>query len=428
MPEASRYSGLGPARENSVGRFLGRAACLSAMLVWTSLSHAQDFSATIYGNLIAYLELVSSYRATVDVPANKPSFVPATAYTGINEKHEIKLNSSTSNFGLRGTERIDAGMSVWFQVESLVLLDTGGSTLASRNTALALQAPQGTVVVGLWDTPYKYVSLFSGTLRGLFPWDAVLMNNPGFGVPVTITQGTRVNAVPDASFNRRQGNTVQYWSPLIDGFAGRLMYGVPENKTGATGASPAVASALYSGSLAYATDIFALFYAYEQHRDYFGLAQIGGSAGATLRNPGSRDEGHELLGIYSIGDWKFIGQLERLRYASDDTLGGAVNRYQRDAFWINVSKWFGPAQAWIAGGSTFSERCRLVGGGACSANGLGGKELAIGWAYDFSRRTQVFAAAYLIRNGESQSYAGNIFPMAAGAATRGASAGIMHRF
>jgi predicted porin len=401
---------------------------LFAVLAWMPLLYAQDFSATIYGNLIAYLELVSSYGASAEVPASKPNLVPTSAYTGLNEKHEIKLNSSTSNFGLRGIERIDATTSVWFQVESLVLLDTGGSALASRNTGLALQAPQGTVVIGLWDTPYKYVSLFSGTLRGLFPWDAVLMNNPGFGVPVTITQGTRVNAVPDASFNRRQGNTVQYWAPSLNGFSGRLMYGVPENKTAASAVSPAAASSLYSGSLSYTNDIFLFHYAYEQHRDYFGLAQIGGSAGPTLSNPRSKDEGHEVLAVYGIGDWTFIGQLERLRYASDDTLAGAVNRYQRDAFWINVAKRVGAAQAWISGGSTFSQRCRLVGGAACSANGLEGKELAAGWAYDFSHRTQVFAAAYRIRNGESQSYAGSIFPVAAGAETRGIAAGMMHRF
>jgi len=399
-----------------------------AVLAWTPILHAQDFSATIYGNLIAYVELVSSSGATVDVPANKPSFVPATAYTGVNEKHLAQLNSSTSNFGFRGTERIDAHTSVWFQIESLVLLDTGGSALASRNTAVALQAQQGTIVIGLWDTPYKYVSLFSGTLRGLFPWDAILMNSPGFGVPVTITQGIRVNAVPDASFNRRQGNSVQYWTPLLDGFSGRLMYGVPENKMEATTASPAIASSLYSGSLSYANGAFQVNYAYEEHRDYFGLAQIGGSQGATLHNPSSKDEGHEVLGIYSIGDWRFIGQLEQLRYTTSDTLGGAVTRFQRDAFWINVVERLGAAQAWVAGGSTFSERCRRVGGAACVTDGLSGKELALGWAYDLSLRTQVFAAAYHIRNGESQSYAGDIFPVAPGAGTRGAAVGMMHRF
>ena len=39
-----------------------------------------------------------------------------------------------------------------------------------------------------------------------------------------------------------------------------------------------------------------------------------------------------------------------------------------------------------------------------------------------------FAVTYLIRNEESQVYAGDIFPVAPGADTRGAAIGMMHRF
>ena len=81
-----------------------------------------------------------------------------------------------------------------------------------------------------------------------------------------------------------------------------------------------------------------LYSSYEQHRDYFGLSQIGGSQGATYTNSGSKDEGFQMVAVYYLADWKVTGQAERLKYAVNDTFQGAVDRYRRDAVWISVLK------------------------------------------------------------------------------------------
>ena len=39
-----------------------------------------------------------------------------------------------------------------------------------------------------------------------------------------------IGAKPDASFDRRQGNSIQYWSPNIAGFTVRLAHSVNEGK------------------------------------------------------------------------------------------------------------------------------------------------------------------------------------------------------
>ncbi len=86
MPDASRCSETGLWPVASTRRSMGGGACFFAVLAWTPLSHAQDFSATIYGNLIAYLGVVSSYGATVDATRVAVACLPS---------NHVRLRNST---------------------------------------------------------------------------------------------------------------------------------------------------------------------------------------------------------------------------------------------------------------------------------------------------------------------------------------------
>ena len=86
MPDASRCLDTGLRRTASGRRSMRRSACFFAVLAWTPLSHAQDFSATIYGNLIAYLEVASSYGATVDATRVAVACLPS---------NHVRLRNST---------------------------------------------------------------------------------------------------------------------------------------------------------------------------------------------------------------------------------------------------------------------------------------------------------------------------------------------
>src|SRR5437588_669678 len=81
----------------------------------------------------------------------------------------------------------------------------------------------GAAFVGQWDTPYKTIS---GAVDPMYftgiTYTGALIGTPGFGVgpvtigaPVTSADGRTFAAGTNASFERRQGNSAQYWSPAI---------------------------------------------------------------------------------------------------------------------------------------------------------------------------------------------------------------------
>src|SRR6185312_14557598 len=127
----------------------------------------------------------------------------------------------------------------WFQVESSVAVDSGGSNIASRNTGVGMKGNWGNLFVGQWDTPYKTLS---GAVDPMYftgiTYTGALIGTPGFGVgpvtagaPATSGDGRTFAAAANASFERRQGNSIQYWSPAFSGLAFRAAYSVNEGRT-----------------------------------------------------------------------------------------------------------------------------------------------------------------------------------------------------
>ncbi len=222
---------------------------------------------------------------------------------------------------------------------------------------------------------------------------------------------------------------MQYWTPNFAGFTGRVAASVNKGKTAIAGGKT-ISPDILSASVAYESGVFFVRYAYEQHDDYFGMAQIGGSPGATATNSSSQDKGHKVVGALLLSETKVFGVVERLIYDADDTAPGAVNHYQRDAYYLQVIQRFGPAGIWGGFGQAFAGECSLVGGGACSTKGLGALMFSIGALYDFGKRTTLYGAYYSVLTDDAASY--GIFPFvgatAPGAKSRGFGIGILHSF
>src|SRR6185436_9201166 len=118
---------------------------------------------------------------------------------------------------------------------------------------------------------------------------------PGFGVPSVTTQPTRAAAAADAAWERRQGNSVQYWTPNISGISGRVMYSTDEGRTAATAMAPEIGPKMLSAALG---GNLKLREAAEVHFDYFGMSQLGGTPGATNTNRSSTDWGNKIIASY----------------------------------------------------------------------------------------------------------------------------------
>lgn len=388
---------------------------------------------TIYGTLLPFVDSYRTSGVTNSAPSNAPNQVKS--YTGINVPSMGRISSNTSNLGFKGSEDLGNGLKAVWQVESQVNVDgdtVPAPTLGSRNSRVGLSSSNwGTLFMGNWDTPYKAAQMVVNPFMAVNPFDDYLIGNPGFGVPGTTTQAGRANSKADASFSRRQGNSVQYWSPSVAGFSVRADYSFGEGRTSPTTSVAGINPKLWSASLAYNNGPFSVSYAYEQHRDYFGLSQLGGSAGASASNASSKDDGHTLVALYKFPTATRVGLiLERLSYRNDDGAAAAVTDFKRNAVYTLVQQYFGPHQVWGSLGKAYAGSCS-ANGVACSSNGLGATQWSVGGAYALSKRTQLYAAYYGINNQQSASYVIAGAPAGAaspGADSRGIGMGLIHTF
>ncbi len=396
----------------------------------------------IYGFLAPMIDQVSVSGASAVAPANRPSMLGAPAYSGAGNGSVMRMQSSVSHIGFRGTEDLGAGLAALFQLESGVQVDTGAVTgsgaFFNRNTRVGLSGSFGTVFAGNWDTPNAWSHLgFTNGVRNPYAGDSSsIFLTPGFNIPHSATAENRANSPADASFNRRQGNSLQYWSPNWSGFSFRLAYSLAEGeKTAANGAkySPTV----FGLGTEYATGPWVLRYVYQQHNDYFGLGWVGPNAAANPDSPGStarsaKDTNHRLIARYSVNpNWTLQGAYDRLSYSASGLAPGAVDRYSRGAYSAQVLYRQAQHTAWFNVGAAQDGTCARAGGAACNTSELGARMWSLGYRYDLSRRTDVFASVYQVRNRANGQY--GVFPrptspIAPGSQQRGITLGIEHSF
>ncbi|HNX95956.1 MAG TPA: porin [Holophaga sp.] len=409
---------------------------LSSLLVClaANLLSAEEPVWQLYGTLLPFIENAKTTGATRPGPSpdsGSASQVPAEAYTGVNLPTRTRLISGTSNLGFKGRFNLKDGLQLLWQVESAISPDGDApNSWTSRNSGIGIKGAFGTITLGIWDTPYKYPVLSVGALRGLNPFDNALTASPGFNVSGATTQTGRIAGKADAAFSRRQGNSIQYWSPEISGFSARIAYSFNEGRTTETATLPSISPSLLSMLLTYQNHHFGVNLAFEQHSDYFGMAQLGGSPGATLTNKSSKDTGKELVAWMKYGGTKISVVLEQLTYDTDDTVATAIDHYQRNAWYMHAQQRMGDHQVWASYGSAGAGSCDRVDRAPTTTNGLGGRQWAIGYSYGLSKQADLYASAYGMENNPSAQY--TAFPplaaVAPGASTRGFGIGILYTF
>jgi predicted porin len=398
---------------------------------------AAQAEVVVYGVAMPFLESVKATGATAGAPADRPTMLPAASYTGFNDESRARMSVGTTALGLRGSEELGGTLKLVWQLESGFQIDqNNGPGLGARNSKAGLQGPWGEVFLGQWDTPYKFISLQINPFRAGYVFDYTpIMGNPGQGVPATTTQFTRVGAKPDAAFDKRAGNSVQYWSPRVGGFSARLGWSTDEGRTLDAPSAPSIRPQIWSAAVMYDVGTLSVRYGFEQHDDYFGLSQIGSvpgsSSAGSLTNRSSKDRAHKLVVLYRIGGTRIAVTAEELRYRNDDQLGGAIQEYKRRAYYGIVEQQFGNNGVWGSYGRAEDGSCARVGGAACTTHGMGANYWTLGYIYRFSKRTEIFATYYRIENRESGTYSAQPTvggPIAPGADTVGAGVGIIHYF
>ena len=133
---------------------------------------------------------------------------------------------------------------------------------------------------------------------------------------------------------------------------------------------------LFSAYIGYDNDWLRIRAAYEYHRDYFGLASLGGQ-GEGINTAHSEDAGVlglVMLKINAKSDYmtRIVVTGDHLRYHTDDftpTGIGQVTNLSRSAVYGLAQQHFKKFSIWVAGGHATEGSCSLR-GQTCATKGL----------------------------------------------------------
>ncbi|WP_040787260.1 porin [Massilia niastensis] len=310
-----------------------------------------------------------------------------------------RLSNNRSVLGFRGTEDLGGGLKAIFQIEGTISPDTGAGAIAQRDTRVGLQGEFGTVFVGHWVTAYN------GATSGLdpfYPTTAGYMSIMGNGSASSVD-----NVNDTASFDRRQANSVHYWTRPWNGVTLRLTHGLNEERP-ANGAKPSLTSlaGIYEQGPWYAT------LAHERHHEYQG--------------PGRNDTGTKIGLAYKFGNTRIAGVAEKLKYET------ATGDLEQTAYYLSLTHQIGPhgLRAGVARtsggkGASTSNIGYLLGG-----PDTGATHATLGYEYTLSKRTSVYAYYTHLDNERNavHDFAINSLTVGPGATLKGAALGLRHGF
>lgn len=336
---------------------------------------------TLYGRFFPQFNVLESRGAT---PAGTAVSTLAVRPTGENVLRHNEVDANSSRMGFRGSEDLGGGLKAIWQMESRVRLDGGNSQIADRDSHVGLSGAFGSVIMGRWRTPYRFVAgveTFMGISQSSIVSPSIIFSTPGLR-----NDGA-------AGFHRREQNTVQYWSPKLGPLNFRVGYTPDEAKTLQRNRE------VFSTGAAYEMGPISMTVGYEVHNDLFGGSRSSGLASGTQ----SRDTGARVVLTWADRNAKISAAVERLKYKETGAAANGFASYERDAFGIYATYKIGNLLLAAMANIADNGKCARV-AAACSTSELGAKQLALGAKYSLSRRTELFTYYTTLRNEASASY------------------------
>lgn len=292
-----------------------------------------------------------------------------------------RVEDHSSRLGVRGTEDLGGGLKAFFQLETAFRIDSNNTTFAARNSGVGFNGPWGSVLMGRWDSPYKFAGYPAD------PWN--LLTLAGYW-----------NTVQDnGNFGRRSQNVVQYWMPTIAGFTARVAATSNEGKTSTV--DPRDVSAM----IGFSRGPLVINVAWEEHRD-----QLGSTPTAN-----SKEEGLMVAGSLTFGSFKLGYVAEQIKKTGRDKMKN---------YYVSAKQSFGSHA--LVGTIGTSEGGDPVGRVQPESD-----TFSLAYEYRFSRRTSAHVMYAQIDNNEVAVRNFPLIPipnLTAGSDPRGVSLGILHIF
>lgn len=273
------------------------AVAVAGALGAPALALAQNATVNVYGRLYAEYSRVNQ--------GNSGAVAPGTPLVDVDF-----LQNPGSALGFRGEEKLSGGMSAWFQCETTMDF-RGQSTegLCSRNSALGLKGGFGNVFVGNWDTPWKRVQTYvGGGETGVFGTAQLL-----YGQSTTTASG----AASGGNFMRRQRNSINYDTPVWNGFQAMGAYTTTNTETSNTSTASGNKPRIWSIAAKYDNGPINVNFAYERHNDIVTSTTPVGAASA---RPGD-ERGWALGGSYRFSNGLRLGGLYTRQTFERGTVG-----------------------------------------------------------------------------------------------------------
>ncbi len=392
----------------------------------TQRDPAKEPSMVLYAAALPFLEYLSPSGPTRAGFAEAPGHIGTgpVDYDGALGPPRGRMTPGSSHLGVRGSLPLFEQLRIVAQLETGMAVEGNPNpwepTVPNRNSYAGFAGGWGTLVFGLLDTPYKWMTLSTvnpmpaGYVADYTP----LLGTPGFRASGLnkVTNWVSGSGDSNAAFYRREANSVQYFSPKIFGFYGRFNYTTnevrPEDSSISVRSNPYLVSVMGG----FDWEGLRLRYAWESHHDYFGLGYIyailSGAPDSQIRT--SNDWGNKALAQYTLSinehvKTRVVGVGEHLKYTIQARVPGDVNSYQRPAFYALLEQTAYGHHLWGAYGRAYPGKCTRVAqpNGAvspCTTSHVGADYYMAGYMYSFADNAHAYLMGYRLVNQRSGLY------------------------
>jgi predicted porin len=361
---------------------------------------------TVYGVADASLENVSATGATAS----------STTTNGISLPSRNRVQSNSSYIGFKGTEALGNGINGIFQLESQFAADnavnsssggsvntvapgtTVGGTLATRDTFVGVNGAFGTVKLGHVSTPHRLVAATFDVMPGATGVAGFNSMIGRINVGATPVDGTTTNSLTAANnlnaIYRTQA--INYDSPVFGGFSGSLLYAANENRATDSTVVAKLNAQSWNAALKYGNGPLNAAYSY--------LIQEDGSTTSSATNAGlgTKLKSHLLAANYVFNGATTVSVMYNQNILAVDS--ASTNEYKNAVWWLGVKHVMGAHE--LAGMYAVANDGSVsnIGTGAATASDRGANQLGLRYAYNFSKRTSLYAVATRITNKSNGTY------------------------
>ncbi len=312
--------------------------------------------------------LLSAIGATASAQSSVTLYGAADVYLGYGKSGDFfkqtRINDGghvASQLGFRGSEDLGSGLKANFQFEMGVSADTGNGNIPGPNLAFTRQSWVG--LSGNWGAltlGRQYTPIFRTTWRN-DPFGVNAVFSPVILWSQTDAQGS---LLPWAS---RADNAIMYASPSNLPVSGTLMFA-----PGEAGSLSTSSGNYMGGSLSYASGPVWLSYAFQQRKSGTGAAPVASPITSTA---------HALAANYEVQQFRLGLTIGRQgSNVTSDNKATLVNVHGQYNF-------------------TASQALLVSYGNRNVANSTRDQNvLTLGYNYDLSKRTMLYARLLMLRN------------------------------